>query len=371
MNIKKIIQNIVLIGFVLLLPFNSCLAIQDLKPEKPQIKKSITIVKNQAILNPERYLISPGDTLSFSVYDAPEFDQAEITVRPDGYATILPMGEVFVAGYDVSSLTEMFNQKMIKFLNYPQVSLGIREFHPASVYIYGAVQKPGTYHQVIQADKGATDTKNPTVKTDLTISNVISNAGGINFDADLRHIKIKSVDSKEREVDLWKLIKEGDVSQNSHLRSGDVVYVPQIETVPPNDADFKLLTNTSIFPIQFPVRVIGDVQKSGLFYLPSESPYLNTAIASAQGYTLDANKKVLTIYRKSSSGKLSKIYVDPAKVDFVLRPNDLVEVKGRKLLKVVRAARYIADIINPANVMAAAYNNWAEVFDPTRRFERL
>jgi len=60
------------------------------------------------------------------------------------------------------------------------------------VFIFGSVQKPGTYQQATQITKNYyADSKNPTVRTDLTISNVISNAGGVLADADLSNISVK------------------------------------------------------------------------------------------------------------------------------------------------------------------------------------
>ncbi|EKD26292.1 MAG: hypothetical protein ACD_79C01279G0001, partial [uncultured bacterium] len=201
--------------------------------------------------------------MSVSVYAEPDLLQPEIIVRPDGYATIDPVGEVFVEGLDIMELTKILEEKFKSYLNEPRISVNIRDFNPASIYIFGAVQKPGTYQQVTQTSKYYGDTKNPSVKTDLTLTNVISNAGGISIDADLSNIKITSANKKEKKIDLWKFIKDGDVSQNIKLKSGDVIFVPKVDSITINDEDFKLLTNMSLFPATFPVRVVGEVGAAG------------------------------------------------------------------------------------------------------------
>lgn len=337
--------------------------------EIPVRQESITVIKNDRVSS-ERYKVCAGDVLAVSVYDEPNLAQPDIIVRPDGYITIDPIGEVFVEGYDITEITRILEGKFKDYLNEPKISLSIKEFNPASIYIFGAVQKPGTYQQITQTSKYYGDTKNPSVKTDLTIANVISNAGGISIDADLANIKITGVNKKERVVDLWKFIKDGDISQNIKLKSGDVIFVPKAEAITINDDNFKLLTQMALFPEAFPVRVVGEVKTGGTYSIKGDSPYLNTAISDANGYTLDANKTTVLVYRQTGNNKLAKIYVDPFKQDFVLRPNDIVEVRKRNFMKVVSGAEYASRIISPFSALPAAGNSWADWFKPDRRYYR-
>jgi len=366
---KKEYLILFLISFCFLI-FNSRGFCKEISPEEIPIRQeSVTIIKNDNIPS-EKYKIVAGDVLSVSVYAEPDLLQPEVIVRPDGYATIDPVGEVFIEGLDITELTKILEEKFKDYLNEPRISINIRDFNPASIYIFGAVQKPGTYQQVTQTSKYYGDTKNPSVKTDLTLTNVISNAGGISIDADLSNIKITSANKKEKKIDLWKFIKDGDVSQNIKLKSGDVIMVPKVDSITINDEDFKLLTNMSLFPATFPVRVVGEVGAGGTFDISGDSPYLNTAISDARGYTLDANKTIVVVYRKAENEKLAKIYVDPFNQDFVLRPNDLVEVRKRTFMKVVFGAEYVSRIISPFISLPNAYNTWAEVFKPNRRYQR-
>lgn len=368
------IRLIILVGLFLALVLNPVLAeentVNNTCSNAPALRQSITIIKNGSNVQDSRYKILPGDTISFSVYDDQTFLQPEIIIRPDGFATIEPLGEIYVAGYDVSSLSKILEEKLSYYIKNPRISINIKDFHPATIYIYGAVQKPGMYQLVIQSNKGSTDTKNPTVKTDMSISNVISNAGGVTYDADLNHVKITSSDGSQKEINLRKLIAEGDTTQNIILSSGDKIDIPEITTVPPNDEDFKLLANSSLFPEAFPVIVLGEVNKPGIYELPTTTPYLNSAVALASGYTINSNKNFVKIYRKTlNDSKISQINVNLNKVDLVLRPNDIVFVNDRKFIKAVRLADYLSRLMNPAVVPANTYNTWAEVFDPGRQYK--
>lgn len=341
------------------------------KPNAPVLKQSITVIKNEGRILSSRYLIQPGDVFSFSVYDEPTLTQLEITVRPDGYATIDPVGEIYVAGYDIHSLTKIIAEKLSFFIREPQISINIREFHPAVVYVYGAVQKPGMYQQITQsAGKGMADPKNPITKTDLNISNVIANAGGITEEADLENVEITSETGEKRTVNLWKMLSEGDISQNILLRSGDRVFIPKLEAIAQKDEEFKVISNSSIFPETFPVRVIGEVMRAGLYDLPSKTPYINSAIAVASGYNLDANKNAVLVLRKTPKGNISKIFVNPSKNDLLLRPNDIVVVNAKTYVGSVRIADYITRFIAPTFGVPNAINSWADVFDPARRWQQ-
>lgn len=362
-NLKKFLYNLSFSVLIILLFTNNSYASED-GFEIPVRSESITIVKNDTIV---KYKITPGDIISVSVYDEPNFLQPEILVRPDGYATIDPIGEIFVDGLDIQQLTKTLQSKFSSYINDPIVSINIKEFSPASICIFGAVQKPGIYQQLTNVSKFTADSKNPLVKTDLTLSNVIANAGGISNDADISNITVTSTDNKLRKVDLWKLAKDGDVQQNLKLKTGDVIFVPKIDSITINDEDFKLLAKMSFFPSTFPVRVLGEVARGGIFNISGESPYLNTAIVNASGYTLEANKSIVVVYRKAHDDKLVKIYVDPFNHDFVLRPNDLVDVRKRTLMKVVSGSDYISRIISPFLNLGSTYNSWAEVFNPSRR----
>ena len=349
---------ILFLSFVFFLTFCNKGFCTEISPAKtPLTQGSVTIVKNDnfSALN---YKIIPGDIISVSVYDEPNFLQPEIIVRPDGYATIDPIGEILVEGLNIQDLTRIIEKNFKNFLNDPIISVNIKEFNPPSIYIFGAVQKPGMYQQLTNGSKYYADSKNTTVRTDLTLSNIISNAGGISNNADLSNITVTSLNKKQTIIDLWKFIKDGDISQNIKLKSGDVIFVPKLDSIGINDENFKLLSKMSLFPATFPIRVIGEVKTGGTFNISGESPYLNTAVSNANGYTLDAKKTIVVVYRKADNEKLSKIFVDPFMNDFLLRPNDLVEVRKRTFMKVVAGSEYFTRIISPFLNTAYTYSSW-------------
>ncbi len=333
--------------------------------------KSVTIVKNASRVTSTKYEVISGDVFSISVYGEDDLTQPQVKVRPDGYATVIPVGELYVVGLTLDELKELVVEKLTYYIRDPQVSIGIVKFNPASIFVAGAVQKPGVYQQNIQTPNVWNDYKTANLRTDLTISNVIANAGGVTYDADLSHVVVSNKESGYRqEVDLWKLINEGDTNQNIMLKSGDNIYIPKLEAALYGDEEFKKLTVSTLYPDTFPVRIIGDVRAPGMLKLPTESPYINSAVALAQGYTLDARRRALQVHRKTVEGNIAVININPKKTDFVLRPNDVVYVRGRVLLKAVRGADYLSRLMNPALALGNTINSWIEIFDPGRAYAR-
>lgn len=319
-----------------------------------------------------RYLLSPGDSLSLSVYGEPDFAQPNILVRPDGFATIEPFGETNVAGLSVDELTDSLKAKFKTYLLEPKVSVKVNNLHAAKVYIYGAVQRPGLYQQAIAPTRQDTTGNTAQIIPEMTVASIIANAGGIRLNADLRRIKITNNETgRDETVDLMKMVQHGDVNQDVFLRSGDSIYIPNLETEAQiSDEDFTLISSSSLAPVDFPVRVVGAVSKPGVYNLSSNSPRLNSALAFSQGYTIEANKKVVAIQRLTNKGNVSTFYVNPNKNDVILRPNDLVIVPESSTSVATKSFGLLADVLNPLARFGDGFNSWAEMFNPTRRYPR-
>jgi protein involved in polysaccharide export with SLBB domain len=182
---------------------------------------------------------------------------------------------------------------------------------------------------------------------DLTLSSVLTNSGGLAYDADLTRIVVAKRNGQQETVNLIELFVKGDRSQDLLLEEGDVIHVSKMDTFPYNDDEFKMLTAAGIYPEQFPVRILGEVEKPGLFYVSADTPYLNTAIALAAGYKRSAVQNAVVINRKTQHDGVAKIVVDPQKSDFMLRPNDVIDIRDGKIAKVIRGGETLSRIAGP------------------------
>jgi protein involved in polysaccharide export with SLBB domain len=317
-----------------------------------------------------KYLLSPGDTMTLSVYGAPEFDEPSLVIRPDGFITMKPFGEMDVAGMDVDGLTQTMEGKLRQYLKDPKVSLTVTKFHPAIVYVLGAVEKPGAYE--IHGNIDNPDSSSSLLaRGQLTVSNLIANAGGISQDADPSQISIKNNEKNEsRSVNLIQFLRDGDVSQDIIVHSGDTIMVPQLAGghAQMDDATYKLLSQSALSPGDITVRVLGKVNTPGVYNLDSQSPGINSAIASAKGYLLEAREHKVKVLRMGPQGALTEIAVQPKQSDFALRNNDVVIVDERRIPIAGRGLDYTARLITPFLTFGNFANAVMDLVDPGRRF---
>ncbi len=321
------------------------LALNDIYQDGLDIKQDIFKLRVKTLNS--KYLLAPGDVIDIAVYQDTQFSRRGVLIRPDGYATISPFGEIYAAGLSIEELTQHLEDKFRKYILNPKISININTIKAAKVYVYGAVQNPGLYQQENSINITTTKGQRVALSPGLTIASVIKNAGGIKYNADLENVQVinKSTD-KNVNINLFKWLKEGDTRQDIYLSTGDSVYIPSLKgNILLSDDDFQLVSSSSIAPDNFPVRIIGSVNSPGLYELKSVSPGLNSAIAASAGYAINANKKIVTVYRKMPTGNISKMLVNPAKTDLVLRPDDLIEVK--KLSIANRGFSFFALVMSP------------------------
>jgi polysaccharide export outer membrane protein len=319
------------------------------------------------------YRINVGDVLSVNVYNQSDLSANGILVRSDGNASFNGIGEIQVAGKTIRETTQLLESQVRELVREPRISLTVSESKPPSVYLAGAVMRPG----MLQAGNSTATLSNTTNNTgglsggngsgisqngsgasgnrmDFRLSSVLSAAGGVKLSADLANVTVTRDGQLYKTVNLWDLLKNGSSDNDLMLQNGDSVYVPALPHQALDDATYQLLLSSAIGPQVFPVRIIGDVKTPGVYDLNSTSPYLNSAIAKGGGFNYGANIKVVAIRRFSGENKFSTLMVDPNRHDFMLRPNDVVYVSEQKIYKTGRFADNAAKVLSPFTNMASA-----------------
>src|ERR1700689_2747786 len=74
-----------------------------------------------------RYTVHPSDTLQLGFMLSPEFNQT-VTVQPDGYITLLYVGDVSAAGRTLPELTAAIKTAYSKILHDPVISVAPPDF---------------------------------------------------------------------------------------------------------------------------------------------------------------------------------------------------------------------------------------------------
>lgn len=313
------------------------------------------------------YRINVGDVLSVNVYNQPDLSASNIVVRSDGNASFNGIGEVQVAGKTIREATQLVESQVRELVREPRISLTVTDIKPPSVYLAGAVMRPG----LLQAGNNAPiQTNNSSTgilggngssgsyggsasnRVDFHLSSVLAAAGGVKLTADLANVTITREGQLFKTVNLWSLLKDGNAEGDIMLQNGDSVLIPELPTQALDDATYRLLLTSSIGPQIFPVRIIGDVKTPGVYDLNGTTPYLNSALAKGGGFNYGANRKVVAVRRFTGETQFTTLFINPNKNDFMLRPNDVVFVSEQKIYKAGRFSEAAASTLSPFSALS-------------------
>jgi len=311
------------------------------------------------------YRINVGDVLSVNVYNQADLSASGILVRSDGNASFNGVGELHVAGKTIREATLLLESQVQELVREPRVNLTVSESKPPSVYLAGAVMRPGMLQNLGGTSSSSTDSSTATTgstnnsakanQMDFRLSNVLAAGGGVKLSADLANIMVTRNGEPFKTVNLWPMLKQGSNDEDIMLQNGDSVYIPELPEQALDDATYRLLLTSAVGPKTFPVRIIGDVKTPGVYEMNGTSPFLNSAIAKSGGYNVGANKKVVALRRFTGESKFSTLTIDPNRNDFMLRPNDVLYISERKVYQAGHFGENTAKIMSPFTSLTSAF----------------
>ncbi len=255
------------------------------------------------------YVIGVGDVLEVTLWEGLEAKRSEVEVRSDGYITV-SFVDIKVDGLTAREVRDRLLEELKRFIRKPRVDVKVKEFRSKKVTLIGAIQSqirqptgPGIYPLTGR----------------VTLSQMITRAGGFTRDADLSSIQITKKDGRRLVVNLFDLFFRGDLSKDIVLDDGDTVFVPR-----------RVEVEKRIF-------VFGEVKKPGVYPL-KEGTTLVQALGLAGGYKDTAVLRDIRVIR----GGLEKPRLIAANVeaiikkgeferDVVLKNNDIIYVPRNRI----------------------------------------
>ncbi len=158
------------------------------------------------------YKVGVDDVLDINVIK-PETIQSIVTVAPDGTITFPYIGNVYVKNMTLPSIQEEVQKRLANgYMEFPIVSVSLRQTRSKKFTIYGQVAKPGGYP----------------VEEGMTLLRAITDAGGFIVPGSIGRVKIlrPKTGSKESEVTEFNItdILNGK-DQDSPVKAGDTVVV--------------------------------------------------------------------------------------------------------------------------------------------------
>jgi polysaccharide export outer membrane protein len=162
----------------------------------------------------ERYRVVDGDVLDLQFEFTPDFNQT-VTVQPDGYVTLKEVGDLHVEGETVPEIKHQLEQAYLKVLAKPVVTVDLKDFNKPYFMALGQVARPGRYD----------------LRGNTTVSEAVAMAGGFTTQAKHSQVllfhRVNDKWSSVTKIDLKHMLKTRNLTEDSYLQPGDMVYIPQ------------------------------------------------------------------------------------------------------------------------------------------------
>lgn len=282
---------------------------------------------------PAEYWVGPGDVLFINVNGRAELgspgNSGGTSVvqgsRVDGAGQLhLPMiGAVEVNGLTLSEVQALLREKFAVYLNDPWVVVEVSEFKSQPLYLIGQFRNAGTYY----------------MDRPLNLLQGLALGGGMLDTANLRSARLVR-DGQIMPIDIYRLLREGDMEQNHWLHPGDTLYVP----------DDK---NQNVF-------IFGAVKKPGPVAMPNGVLNLAQALSSADIDGVGDNQRQLRIIRSHSPTRGELIVIDLEQVlrgevmpfpllegDIIFVPRSAIGNWNQALQEILPSLQTISAILQP------------------------
>jgi len=164
------------------------------------------------VVPPPDYVIGPDDVLTIVFWREKDMS-IEAAVRPDGKITLPLINDIQAAGLKTEQLREQITEAAKKYLEDPNVMVGVKQINSRKVFITGEVQKPGPYP----------------LTAPTTVLQLLAQAGGLTEFAkreDIRVMRTEAGRSLSLKFNYKDVTKGKNLRQNIELKPGDTVVVP-------------------------------------------------------------------------------------------------------------------------------------------------
>jgi polysaccharide biosynthesis/export protein len=160
------------------------------------------------------YQLSRSDVLDLNFALTPEFNQS-VTIRPDGYITLLGVGDLHVEGQTIPQVTESIRAAYAKRLHHPIITVQLKDFEKPYFIVGGEVGHPGKYD----------------LRGDTTVMQAVEMAGGFTSGAKQSQVwlfrRVSGHWVESQKIDVKKMLHAASLQEDADLCSGDMVYVPK------------------------------------------------------------------------------------------------------------------------------------------------
>ncbi|NPA55716.1 MAG: hypothetical protein GXO40_05050, partial [Epsilonproteobacteria bacterium] len=167
---------------------------------------------NKEILSvPDYYNINVGDMVEIQIFGS---ENQTFNLRVDNNGNInLLAGPIHVAGISLYQAKELIKHTLKPTYPNSKIIVNVKVNSFIQVALTGYVKAPGIYN----------------LSSLSTIKDLLIAANGFGDIGSMRHVYLKRGNKTIKIIDFYKLIKDGDVVDNTLLQNGDTIYVPRAQ----------------------------------------------------------------------------------------------------------------------------------------------
>ncbi|EKU98633.1 periplasmic protein involved in polysaccharide export [Leptolyngbya sp. PCC 7375] len=283
-------------------------------------QRRLSSPRNESTVALETYALGPGDQIRIDVLSSNELFKEPIDqiVLLDGSITLPWVGKVSVTGLNPLQAEETVIAAYSEYIRNPRITFQLLQPRPIRVGIVGEIKRPGGYTLQVNSEAGEqSEASESRTRFWPSVTQAISNAGGITRSADVRSVQIKREGVPELiQVNLWDLVESGNLRQDVLLRDGDQIFIPTAQDI--DNAEVIALANTTFAPATITVNVVGEVASPGSLAVAPDT-LLNQAILTAGGFNTRARSSRVELIRLHPNGTVSQQRVD---IDLAQDVND-------------------------------------------------
>jgi protein involved in polysaccharide export with SLBB domain len=211
-----------------------------------QVSKTFTPLRNIPVA--KDYVLGPGDELKIYLWGNIQ-QNFSVVVDALGNIDLPKVGRMTVSNLSLARASNLIETELGKhFANFTlEVTMG--QLKTISVFVLGAAKTPGKYN----------------VDSLSSVLHVLYASGGPSNKGSLRNIRLIRDSRTYRIIDLYDLLLYGDNSSDILLKSGDIIFVPNIGSVAAikgavkTPAIFEIQDNTNLYDL---TRMAGEYTRN-------------------------------------------------------------------------------------------------------------
>jgi polysaccharide biosynthesis/export protein len=323
---------------------------------------AVTTPPNAVRRSPESYKLGGGDRIQVEILEVPELSRG-YEVLSDGSVNLPLIGLISIRGRTLVEATNIIRNAYRRALKDPIVTVSLIAARPLNVGVIGEVTRPGNFIITLTPGPGVA----PSVQYP-TVTQAIRLAEGVTGVADIRNIRVRrpQPDGPDQmlNVNLWKFLQEGDISQDIILQDRDTIVIPTVTNF--NQAESRQFATANFSPPPEKPRsisIVGQVTRPGAYVVIGGNtntelsregfPTVIRAIQLAGGITPDADIRQIQVRRITRRGEQiipvnlwQFLESGDGSQDTILQQGDTIVVPK-------------ATIVNPAEAGVLANTNFA------------